>query len=335
VAARMTMATRLGWLLRREFWEHKGAMFWTPAVVAGLLVLLMGGALGISLYHPGMHVGVFVGGNALNDGDVAAQLPPGTVPLAARAAASVYILAGAPLFAILAGVVFFYCLGALYDERRDRSILFWKSLPVSDGMTVLSKALTALVVAPLITMAIGTVASLVILVLGCIATGVHGMNLLPSIVTLPDLYLSPLRLVAMLPVYIVWALPTAGWLLLVSSWARSKPFLWAVGVPLVALLLLKSLSAAVYNAAGIDLNLMNPATSLVATLLMGLVPGIWFIYNGNIPHGLAAGTGHVDLGDVLAQSWMTLGTMDAAIGALLGVAMLFGAVRLRRWRDEG
>jgi ABC-2 type transport system permease protein len=334
VAAQATAtATRLRWLLRREFWEHKGAMLWAPAIVAGLLVVLTAGALAVSLLHPGVHVGVFVGENALDHAS-AADLPAGTVPLAARAAASVYILAGMPLFGILAGVAFFYCLGALYDERRDRSILFWKSLPVSDGMTVLSKAATALVVAPLITIALATAASLGILVLACIGTARHGMNMAPDILGMPDLYLAPLRLLAMLPVYIVWALPTAGWLLLVSSWARTKPFLWAVGVPLVALLLLKSLSAAVVNMAGIDLGLMEPASNLVATLLTGLVPGIWFAYNGNIPHGLAGGVHQLDLGDVVTQSWMTLAGWEAWLGALLGAALLFGAIRLRRWRDD-
>ena len=49
---------------------------------------------------------------------------------------------------VLGFVVFFFCLGSLYDERKDRSVLFWKSLPLSDGETVLSKAASALVVAP-------------------------------------------------------------------------------------------------------------------------------------------------------------------------------------------
>src|SRR3546814_20822192 len=47
------------------------------------------------------------------------------------------------LVVVLGFVVFFYCLGALYDDRRDRSILFWKSLPVSDASTVLSKVFSA------------------------------------------------------------------------------------------------------------------------------------------------------------------------------------------------
>src|SRR6266478_6442377 len=54
--------------------------------------------------------------------------------------------------AFIVGV--FYCLDALHGERRDRSILFWKSLPVSDLTTVLSKATIPLVVLPAISFAI-------------------------------------------------------------------------------------------------------------------------------------------------------------------------------------
>ena len=27
------------WLVRREFWEHKGMFFWAPIIAAGLIVL--------------------------------------------------------------------------------------------------------------------------------------------------------------------------------------------------------------------------------------------------------------------------------------------------------
>ena len=81
--------------------------------------------------------------------------PPGTV----ERGNGTCIATGAPIFIVLPIVAFFYCLGALYDDRRDRSILFWKSLPISDTTTVLSKLLTALVLAPAITIAIASAAA--------------------------------------------------------------------------------------------------------------------------------------------------------------------------------
>jgi len=236
---------------------------------------------------------------------------------------------------VLAGVSFFYCLGALYDERRDRSILFWKSLPVSDAMTVLSKAATALVLAPAITVALITVSSLLLLLVACGVLAAMGVNIIPQVVSSSRLYLAPLSLLAVLPVYAVWALPTAGWLLLVSSWARSKPFLWAVIAPLVALLVVKWVALALGGFGGTEQDLMHFAKGIVARLLGGLIPGFWFTFDGQqLPANVASQQGLV-LGNFVAASWKSLASVDAWSGAVAGIAMLAGAARLRRWRDEG
>ncbi|WP_210235883.1 ABC-2 transporter permease, partial [Mesorhizobium sp. M1C.F.Ca.ET.212.01.1.1] len=75
---------------------------------------------------------------------------------------------------VLAFVVFFYCLGALYDDRRDRSILFWKSLPLSDTQTVLSKVISALIVAPLIAVIAGIITMLGFLLVISVVALMHG-----------------------------------------------------------------------------------------------------------------------------------------------------------------
>src|SRR3546814_18250586 len=80
-----------------------------------------------------------------------------------------------PLIA-LAFVVFFYCLGALYDDRKDRSVLFWKSLPLSDSQTVLSKAASALLVAPLIATLAALATMLGFLVVASVMVMIHGGN---------------------------------------------------------------------------------------------------------------------------------------------------------------
>jgi ABC-2 type transport system permease protein len=156
-----------------------------------------------------------------------------------------------------------------------------------------------------------------------------------SILSEPDLYLQPLRLVGLLPVYVVWALPTIGWLLLVSSWAKTKPFLWAVGVPLIALLLVKWISFTLENFSGTPLNIMPVAQEIVARQLGGIVPGIWFSFTGGMPEPMNASQHGPDMQAIFEASWMTLATAQAWIGALIGAAMIVAAVRLRRWRDEG
>ena len=323
------------WLLKREFWEHKGAMFWAPLIVGSLLVVLLGCTVTYGILQHGLPAHVTINGHALQHPRLDSLLPDETMMLAGMVARGIYLGAAAPLSAILTAVVFFYCLGALYDERRDRSILFWKSLPVSDPMTVLSKAVMAMVVAPAITLVLAVVASLALLFIACLALSTQGLNLFASLLASSDLYLSPLRLAALLPVYVVWALPTVGWLILVSSWAKSKPFLWAVGAPVVALVIIKWVNAALENFSGQTLLLSHYASDVVARILGGIVPGIWFTFQPGLQSGMRPTEHGVDMGGLVSQSYLSLAGADAWIGVVLGVAMLYAAIRMRRWRDEG
>ena len=139
---------RFKWLLQREYLENRGGFFWAPlitgAIIVGLnLILAVIGSIaarrsmgssGFVFDHADTHeVGQALG--AMGDG----------------------MLVGGVIVAciVLAFVVFFYALGCLYDDRRDRSVLFWKSLPVSDSQMVLSKVAWALVLAPLLAVAVG------------------------------------------------------------------------------------------------------------------------------------------------------------------------------------
>lgn len=316
------------WLLRREFWEHKGAFVWAPVAVAAAMVLLVGGGFLWAMSFGNPETVQFNGHTVVQINGI----PPNIRYKAAHIAASGYMGLAAPVFMVLAVVVFFYCLSALSDDRRDRSILFWKSLPLSDRDTVLSKVITAVLVAPLVTIAIGTVAALLMLVLGLIGTAGKGLNLFAPVLMEPNLYLAPLYMLAFLPVYAMWALPTVGWLLLVSSWARSKVFLWAVGVPLVVALLLKWFNALVGHVSSTQIDVDWFLSEVVARGLAGLVPGIWFSQDHIRVMNQQEG---IDPTGLLAMSYGTLATPGVWIAALLGAAMLYGAMRLRRYRDEG
>src|SRR5207244_4236286 len=128
-------------------------------------------------------------------------------------------------------VGFFYCLDALYGERRDRSILFWKSLPVSDITTLLSKAIIPLAILPAVVFTIIFVTQFLMLLLssavlapsGLTSTTWANFNLLRESVVL----LYGLIVIAL------WHAPLYGWALLVSGIARRATFLWAVMPPLV------------------------------------------------------------------------------------------------------
>lgn len=322
------------WLLRREFWENKGSMFWAPAIVSMIIAVFGGGAM---LYlATAAHVSHRVSSKPMSFAQFTATLPEEVKLNMAHQFSSGYVMASAPLFFVMSFVVFFYCLGALYDDRRDRSILFWKSLPISDEKTVLSKVVAALCVAPLITLAFSALASLCILLIGCLVASISGWNMFGTIFGSLRTYLAPFQLLAMLPVYIVWALPSVGWLLMVSAWARSKVFLWAVGIPLLTIASVKYFSYLFSDFMdGFD-SVSWFARNVVMRGLIGLEPGSWFLYMPHAPHQVATKNGlDVDWAGLVELSWASLATPDALIGAAVGVAMIVAAIRLRRWREEG
>ena len=201
------------WSVRRELWENR-ALYLAPLIVAVVVFL-----------------GFIVSAIGLPERRRAVLLLD---PAKARAAISEPYDGAAMLLiftAFLVGV--FYCLDALHGERRDRSILFWKSLPVSDLTTVLSKVTVPLVVLPLVAFAVIVATQFLMLLWTSVLLIFHGMN--PgSTWTHVHLFQDSLILFYGLVVLSLWHAPIYGWLLLVSSWARRATFLWAV-LPWLAL----------------------------------------------------------------------------------------------------
>lgn len=129
-------------------------------------------------------------------------------------------------------VSIFYSIDALYGERRDRSILFWKSMPVSDLTTVLAKASIPLFVLPMLAFVITVVTQAIMLLLSSMVLLANGL----SVATLWTQLRLPVVLLGLLyhlvTAHMLWYAPFYAWLLLVSAWARRAPFLWAILPPL-------------------------------------------------------------------------------------------------------
>ncbi|USX12469.1 hypothetical protein NHH88_22615 [Oxalobacteraceae bacterium OTU3CAMAD1] len=311
------------WLIKREMWEHKGMLVWAPAVIAALVAVM-------ALVAASFDKNISINGDGSPSQILSVTLEGKVRTQVVETMAQAYMASSAPVLLVLGVLVFFYCLGALHDERRDRSLLFWKSLPVSDSMTVMSKVLLAAVVAPLITLGIGFVLSLLVLLIGAFLLLTHGTNVFGELFLTPDLYLTPLRMLGLLPLYVMWALPTVGWLLMVSSMARSKVFLWAVGTPLVTALLLLWAEKAMHI--GIDSAWF--VSNIVCRLLLSVVPGAWLLFDDarvlteGVPHRLP-------VPQIFGESWATLGNANVWIGVAAGAAMIAVAIWMRRRREEG
>ena len=330
-------AGTLRWLLKREYWENRGGFLYAP-LIAGIVSLLMS-AVGIGLGLFALHRaardgGLHVDGENVNINGLDLALL--TQKISAKDMADLgngldltLLLSSTWPFLVLAFVVFFYCLGALYDDRRDRSILFWKSLPLSDTQTVLSKVISALVIAPLVATLAAVATMFGFLLIISIVAVTHG----GSPTTLIWGPASPLTLSAGLltaiPVYALWALPTAGWLLLCSAWARSKPFLWAVMLPLFAGIIVSTTKL---------MHVFDMTTGwfwqhIVGRLLLGTVPGVDLVYR------LAASDNAKSVESLAAlmspaEQLKTLAMPDLWIGAAFGVAFIALAIVLRKRAGE-
>ena len=207
------------WQVRRELWEHRALWIAPLAVAAFAMLVQLGAALTAS------------------DASRAAALAN---PDGAREFQILYsaMIGSIVIAGLLVGVL--YSLDALQGERRDRSILFWKSLPVSDGMTVLSKAAVPLVVIPLIVFPIVVVSTLAMMGLQSLIWSLDGFDprQLWARVDLPFLWLA---LLYGMPFMALWNAPLYAWILLASAWSRRLAFLWAAA-PFAAMLMVEHLA---------------------------------------------------------------------------------------------
>jgi ABC-2 type transport system permease protein len=205
---------RMYWLVLRELWENR-SLYLAPLVVAaaflfGFLISTAG------LPHKMRALSAL---NPMQQRELIEQP---------------YTLAALLLMGTTLIVAVFYCLDALYGERRDRSILFWKSLPVSDLSTVLSKASIPVLVLPLVTFIITVGTQWAMLLLSTAVLAGSGVSIATLWTHLPLFRMWLMLFYHLLALHGFWYAPIYAWLLLVSAWARRAPFLWAT-LPLLAI----------------------------------------------------------------------------------------------------
>ena len=273
-------------LVRRELWEH-GSLIWAPLVMALMIIV-------VSL------VSGMVKGSVDIDLGEDRPLPELFGDAEKQRGIFTLVMAGLVLPQLLVGfvVVFFYLLDSLFTERRDRSILFWKSLPVSDAKTVLSKLFVALVAVPLWSWALSLVVGLV--VFGVVAAQVSGTPAAGLGTWHGGTWLTvQAAMLGKMVIAALWYLPVAGWLLLVSVLAKRAPFLWAT-LPFLVLSLAERIALG-----------SNVVGALVAQRLFGFSEEV-----------------------SLMSEFPLLASPGLWIGVAVGAALVYAAIRVRRRSDD-
>jgi ABC-2 type transport system permease protein len=237
--------------------------------------------------------------------------PPADLGLARISVATQFSMVAVLIIVTTYVVAAYYCLEALHGERRDRSILFWKSLPVSDRITVLSKALVPLALAPalIVVLTLATQALMLLARTSILLTGGAGGY---AVSTRPPLVQMTVVLFYGLVVHALWHAPIYAWFLLVSGWAKRAPFLWAV-LPPLALAAIERITL---------------GTSTLGNVLSRRVAGA----TGRAFTGL--GTGNDRIFNVSQIDPLRfLGSPGLWLGLAFAAACLAAAVRLRRYRE--
>ena len=210
-AARAIPAPRqFAWSVRREIWENR-SLYLAPIAVAGIFL-----------------VGFFISLVRLPERIRAAAPDPAQLQ---EVIEQPYVIVAIVLMAIYLLVAVFYCLDALYGERRDRSLLFWKSMPVSDLTTVLSKASIPILVLPLVTFAVTVATSFVMLLTSSIVLAGAGLSATTPWTRVPFFEMTVTNFLHVVVFHGIWWAPFYGWLLLASAWAKRAPLLWAALPP--------------------------------------------------------------------------------------------------------
>jgi ABC-2 type transport system permease protein len=284
-------------LIRRELWEHR-ALWVVPLVIAALIVVAA------MFPHASMQI----------DADDVAS-PQKYMDLFALFHSAMTV----PQLLLLSVLLPYYLLDCLFAERKDRSILFWKALPVSDAQTVLSKLLVALAVVPLgvfvLTLFTDAAASAIL------AVRFHGSPLVRAFLrwdTQAWLQTQAIILGALV-VVILWYAPVAAYLMLVSAWAKKSAFLWAAMPPLVAMLIEKIAFGTSYVAKFL-------AYRLRISDLLG--------FNHGAGQAAAAAGEHASGMLDRMKPWAALANVDLWLGLAATAALVWLTIRIRRHQSD-
>jgi ABC-2 type transport system permease protein len=306
--------TTLWTLLRRELWESPIAFKWTPLGIAGLIIVF-------TLLT--MIIGARFDAEMVFTTDALRMFANETFEQKQLVVSGMLFSFATIFFQLMLLIILFYLAGSLYDDRKDRSILFWKSLPVSDWMTVTSKLATAALLIPAMFLAAIIITHLALLIIASGYGLVAGVNPITEFwlpASLPRLW--TVMAVGLL-IQALWLLPIYAWLIFCSSWAPRLPILIAIAIPAAIAItqhvwtLVSSFSLPQFN---IGLIMLKRLGSSILPLSADIN------FDGNYSDIQF----HPDLFMSYSNVFSYLFRWDMWVGIVIGLGLLGGAVWFRR-----
>jgi ABC-2 type transport system permease protein len=218
---------------------------------------------------------------------------------------------------------FFYAIDSLYGERRERGILFWKSLPISDAQTVLAKLFIAAIAMPLAAAAAAFVTQVLVFIIASIKLG--PLEILHGHLWTPSLWGGSLLLTGyLLLAGALWYLPVLGWCLLVSAWAPRSPVMYAT-LPPMGVALAEFIVFRTHYFWDVCVERLK---------LFGLLA---HALGGRAVNHVVIDDEHMEIPRSMVetiQAGQFFGSASVWLGVVVGAGLVAGAIWMRRNRDE-
>ena len=291
-ASAVSPARLFAWSIRKELWEHR-AIYWALLAVGGLVSV---GLIYSAFRLPGKIE--YMATLRTSERLAAYDLP--------------YSAAAMILMATMVLVACFYCIETLYGERRDRSILFWKSMPVSDPIAVLAKFAIPTIALPAVTLCVAFFSQLVMLIASTLMVNANGLSVSALWAQLP-ISTMPIGLAYFVFAISLWFAPVYAWFMFVSAWAKRATLVWAVA-PAIAVIAIEQLT----------LN-TSTLTQVIKSRVVG-VASASFTANSD-------SSGRDSRADLVPDPGKFFASPELWIGLLIAAALLIATIRLRRLRD--
>ena len=303
-------------LVRRETWEHK-ALYRAPIITGVALVSMVLLALVQQAINGSLNRGMAEHG--LTDDILAPHYLQLISPIIMYA---LIVL----IFLVSTVVAIFYLLDCLYAERKNRSILFWKSLPISDAEAVFAKLAAATLLVPFVAIAAVVAGWITLQLIAAVTIGLLGGNGWLVLWQPAALFSGIAIAIESSAGFFLWLLPVAGWLLLVSAWARRLVFLWAVLPPAVIIFVEKWFFETRYF-----FDLLAERLFVLKLMVSDAASSIDLVKRS------MSGSTDVSVPEAINQmvSLTKLFSEPGLYGGILVAAVFItGAIFLRRYRDE-